>query len=293
MMPEGLQRRAVARLRILSARKKPVAMHIAERIAAILVCAVVLGPITGKPALAFDPSKVFAEEKPTVRTIFKFFFSARKKGQEEDAIGALKYAADQGNHAAQWKLGRMYQTGDGVKKNPAEAFGFFKRIVENYSDARPGSADWQFTANAMVALGRYYNMGVPEAGISRDPAEALTMYTTAATYFGHPEAQFELARMYLEGDNSQGDVIQAARMLKTAADNGHVGAEALLGHLLFEGQHLRRDPARGLSMMMSAQKRATGDQYAWISQMQEEAFALATEDERRSAIAMQQQIASK
>ncbi|MCB1462348.1 MAG: sel1 repeat family protein [Nitratireductor sp.] len=237
-------------------------------------------------AYAFDPAKAFeGEQKPSFRKVFKFFFTARKQGNEEDAVGALKYAAEQGSHAAQWKLGRMYQTGDGVPKDPAAAFEFFKQVADGYADARPGTPDWQFTANAMVALGRYYRDGVPEAGIRSNLAEAQVMFTTAATYFDHPDAQYELARMYLEGDNQRVEVVQAARMLKSAADSGHIGAEALLGHLIYEGDYLRRDPVRGLIMMMSAERRATDADRKWISSLQEEAFALASEDERRAAIA--------
>lgn len=268
-------------------------MRISDRIARVLVIASLVVPAFAGPALAFDPEKVFADEKPTPRTIFRFFFDARKKGQEEDAVGALKYAAEQGNHAAQWKLGRMYQTGDGVKKDARAAFEMYKQIADGYVDARPGSADWQFTADAMVALGRYYLAGVPEAGIARNPAEALTMFTTAATYFGHSDAQYELARIYLDGDNGPADIKQAARMLKAAADGGHPGAEALLGHLLFEGLHLRRDPVRGLTMMLGAQKRLSGGDRKWADAMVEEAFALATEDERRAAISAQKQASSQ
>ncbi|MFZ1814176.1 MAG: tetratricopeptide repeat protein [Rhizobiaceae bacterium] len=250
------------------------------------VMLVALVPAT--PAVAFDPAKIFEKEKPGSGAIFRFFFSARKKGQDQEAVGALKYAADKGDHAAQWKLGRMYQTGDGVQINHGEAFAIYRGIVDDYANAQPGSADWQFTANAMVLLGDYYLNGVPESGIARNVGEARIMFTTAATYFSHPEAQYKLARMYLEGENPQGDVIQAARMLKSAAANGHVGAEALLGQLLFDGRFLRRDPVRGLYMMLNAQRRAAGNDASWITSMQEEAFALASEDERRAAIAMTQ-----
>ncbi|MEC9342436.1 MAG: tetratricopeptide repeat protein [Pseudomonadota bacterium] len=235
-------------------------------------------------ASAFDPAKVFEGEKPSLKKVFKFFFTARKKGDKEEAVGALRYAAEQGSHAAQWKLGRMYQTGDGVEKNPAEAFEFFKQVADAYAEARPGTPDWQFTANAMVALGRYYRDGIPDAGIASDRLEAQVMFTTAATYFGHPDAQFELARMYLEGENERVEVVQAARMLKSAAAAGHAGAEALLGHLIYEGEYLRRDPVRGLAMMLNAQKRAGAADREWIEPLQEEAFALASEDERRAAI---------
>jgi TPR repeat protein len=245
------------------------------------------------PVHALDANQVLKEEPPSFREAWKRFFSFRKQGQEKEAVTALEYAADQGDHAAQWKLGRMYQIGDGVKKDPQSAIRFFRQIADNYAEVQPGSADWQFTANAMVALGRYYRDGAPEAGLAANPAEAIVMFTTAATYFRHPDAQYELARMYLEDDNSTDDVIQAARMLKAASDNGHPGAQALLGQMIFEGEHLQRDPVRGLYMIMSAQRRASAEDLGWISAIQEEAFATATEEERRMAITQLQLLATQ
>lgn len=254
-----------------------------SRIATIIAisCAVLVhAPGQGR---AFDPEKVFEDKNPNLSKLFKFFFNARREGNEADAIDALEYAAEHGSQAAQWKLGRMYQVGDGVNKDPRAAYEFFSGIVENYGNAQPGTPEWQFTSSAMVALGHYLQVGIPEAGIERDIQRARVMYTTAATYFGNPEAKYELARLYLEGENDTVDIIQAARMLKSAASANHVGAEALLGHLLFEGQHLRREPVRGLSMMLHAQGRASGSDREWIDKLVEEAFSVASENERREA----------
>ena len=46
----------------------------------------------------------------------------------------------------------MYQIGDGVEKNPLEAFNIFKNLVQRNSDVQPNSPDWQFSADALVAL---------------------------------------------------------------------------------------------------------------------------------------------
>lgn len=264
-------------------------MLIFKRLAYLLLGAVLIS-VTPQGALAFDPEQVFENKKPTSSKLFRFFFKARESGKEEDAVSALKYAADQGNPAAQWKLGRMYQIGDGVPKDPGEAFRFFEKIVVRYIDARPGTPEWQFTSSAMVALGHYHKNGIPDAGIAQDRSRAQVMFTTAATYFDNPEAQYELARLYLEGENSAGDVIQAARMLKLASATGHAGAEAMLGKLLFDGEHLRRDPVRGLTMLLTAKSHASAKDVEWISNIQEEAFALATEEERRQAIEAAKQL---
>jgi TPR repeat protein len=110
------------------------------------------------------------------------------------------------------------------------------------------------------------------------------MFTTAAHYFGHPRAQFELARIYLDETSLKDNGIQAARMLKASADHGYVGAQALLGRLLFEGKVIGRDPVRGLAMIMGAAESAPASDLDWIREIQEEAFASASTEERQAAV---------
>jgi exopolysaccharide production negative regulator len=257
-------------------------MRISSKYGVLILSACLLS-VSPARLYAFDPEKVFAEKDPSMGTILRYFFTARENGNEEDALDALKYAAEHGSQAAQWKLGRMYQIGDGVPKDPRAAYAFFQGIVDNYGNTHPGTPEWQFTSNAMVALGEYYLVGVPEAGIQKDPDKARIMFTTAATYFDNPDAQFKLARLYLDGENTNAEIIQAARLLKTAAEQEHIGAEALLGHLIFEGKYIRRDPVRGLAMMMHASNRATGSDSSWVNDLLEQSFATASEKERRDA----------
>ena len=109
-------------------------LYIAGLLGALAVAA---GPLPGaNHAYGFDPSKVF-EGEMSPQKIFKFYFDARKNGQPEEAVSVLKYAAEHGNQAAKWKLGRMYETGDGVECDPLTAFNIFKGITEQYSGANP------------------------------------------------------------------------------------------------------------------------------------------------------------
>ncbi|MFK5977322.1 MAG: tetratricopeptide repeat protein [Rhizobiaceae bacterium] len=243
--------------------------------------------LAGGAAHAFDASKVL-EGDTTSKKVFSFFRSFRKDGRKEDALGVLKYAAENGNLAAQWKLGRMYQTGDGVPQDPLAAFDFFKKLAERSRDLRPNSADWQFSANAFVALGRYYQEGIPGSELTPDWKQARVMYTTAAMVFGHPEAQFELGRMELERAGNAYSQRRALRMLRAAHRKGHVGAKALLGHVLFQGEYIRRDPVRGLAMLSQARENAEPRHLGWIAALQEEDFSLASEDERRRAVELLQ-----
>lgn len=247
-----------------------------------LLCALSVGGgmvLSPSNALAFDPSKVFDGEISS-RKIFRFYFDARRKGQEAEAVSVLKYAADQGNPAAQWKLGRMYETGDGVKRDPIAAFNIFKGITERYSGANPNSHDGQFASEAMVALGRYYHDGIPVSGLAPDPYQARVMFTTAAMVFGNANAQFELGRMNLDESDGLHDSKLAARMLSLSTRKGHVGAKALLGQMIFEGNFFKADPVKGLLMLSEAKQMADARNIDWISELQEEAYALATPQQR-------------
>ncbi len=257
-------------------------------IAAILITASIAGSgemplMQSGIAHAFDPSKVIQDEI-SLKEISQFIFDARKEGKEAEAIGVLKFAADSGNSAAQWKLGNMYEIGDGLKRDPLAAFKIFIGIIERLSFANPVSPEGQAASNAMVALGRYYDKGIPAGNIAPDPLQARKMFTTAAWIFHNASGQFELARMNLDKSDGMHDPKLAARMLTLAYNKGHIGAKALLGSMIFDGNQVTADPVKGLVMMGEAKLAASPLDYDWIAELQEEAFAMATSDQRRASI---------
>src|SRR4051794_31077714 len=76
-----------------------------------------------QPALAFDGTPAPAHARtPTPVEAFRSGAQALRAGQTAKGINALEYAADQGHAAAQWKLGRIYAEGDGVKRDDLRAF---------------------------------------------------------------------------------------------------------------------------------------------------------------------------
>jgi uncharacterized protein len=115
---------------------------------------------------------------------------------------------------------------------------------------------------AFVALGRYYLTGIPSTKIAADRARARDMFGYAATYFGDADAQYELGQLYLTGTPS--DPHQAARWLQLAATKGHCRAEVTLGNLLFEGQVVPRQAARGLMWLMFGRDCAGADE-SWVT----------------------------
>ena len=98
------------------------------------------------------------------------------------------------------------------------------------------------------------------------------------------EAQFKLAEMILAGEGGRADVQQAKKWLNQARRHGHAGAMSIFGNLLFqEGQ-----TTRGLAFMTAALDKCTAADCTWIQNIQEQAFSLASENDRRSAISLAQ-----
>ena len=232
---------------------------------------------------AFDASKVIKGDAASGQ-IFQYFFKFKEDGKSEEAVEVLKYAADKGNSAAQWKLARIYQTGDGVEQNELEAFMMFQKIAQQSAYAIPNTANWQYGADAFVALGKYHYNGIPNTYVSRDENKARVMFTTAAMVYRHPEAQFELGRIQINNDKIYGQGRSGIRNLSLAYDKGHVGAEALLGYSIFEGVHTKYDPVRGLYMLGNAKRRASADDLEWINQIHDEAYSLARPEHRAEAV---------
>ncbi len=240
------------------------------------------------PALAFDGTKT--DDTPTAAAVSfgsptEAFRSGTQwlKTDKVKAVNSLEYAAEKGHTMAQWKLGRMYAEGDGVQQDDKRAFEYFRRIADSHADDNPGTPQARFVANAFVALGHYYLDGIPRTTIKADPVRAREMFAYAASYFGDPDAQFYLARIYLDGNGCPKDPRQAARWLGLAANKGQYQAQAMLGAMLFSGQDVPRQAARGLMWLTLAKDSATPDQ-AWIGKLYDSAFQQATEDERAMAL---------
>jgi hypothetical protein len=99
-----------------------------------------------------------------------------------------------------------------------------------------------------------------------------------------PDAQYNLGRLYLDGDAGARDRRQAAKRLGLAAKKGQyqAQAQALLGAMLFKGDDLSRQAALGLFWLTLAKDAACPDE-TWIAEAYSNAFAQATDTERTMA----------
>lgn len=259
--------------------------------------AIVIGALSaclmaGGPALALDatpksksasiaPLELFKDPRSALRRGIETY----RKGDVANSIAALKYAADGGEALAQWKLGRMYAAGEGVKKNDVAAFTYFARIVRDYKEDQLDPRDRSVVASAFVAVGVYSLSGIPKSHVERNLQRAMHMFHYAATVFRNADAQYNLARMYLDGAGTSRNPRQAVPWLRYAAEKNHIEALAVLGNLLFSGDSgVARQRARGLMYLTLAREiAASRGKMVWVVNLHDQAIGAASDFDKQMA----------
>jgi TPR repeat protein len=196
-----------------------------------------------------------------------------RAGNFDASVQALQYAAQGGQSLAQWKLGQMYATGDGVPHDDVKAFQYYSQIVASYDEDVADPRQFPVIASAFVSVGVYNLHGINNSSVKRNPRRAFQMFHYAATNFGDANAQYNLARMYLDGEGVDQDARQATRWLSNAADK------------LFQGLNgLPRQRHRGL-MYLTLAREAAGDrpQNSWIVDLYDSAIRNSDDFDKQAA----------
>lgn len=268
-------------------------MLISDRFVIVgFVSAVCVGALTMGPAYALDAKSKSSSRSAAPLAIFKDPSSALRRGIENyskgdvaNSIPALKYAADGGKHLASWKLGRMYARGEGVKKDHQAAYNYFARIIRDYKEDQLDPRERSVVASAFVSVGAYSLTGIPKSRIRKNIKRAMRLFHYAATVFGNANAQYNLARMYLDGRGVERNPRQAVPWLRYAAEKGHVHSLALLGNILFNGERgVARQKALGLMYLTLAREAATvRKKYPWIIESHGKAIVAANDFDKEMA----------
>jgi TPR repeat protein len=202
-----------------------------------------------------------------------------------DLMAALEGAAEAGQPMALYRLGTMYENGEGVQKDPVKAFGYFSQIANDHADAAPKGVEADIVAQSFVKVGEYYREGLPDAGIKADADRSHALLMHAASYFGDADAQFRVGQLYLKDDELGVNPLQSARWMQLAARKGHAAAQAMLGDMLFNGEGIDKQPVEGLMWLTVAHKRTMGtSDEGWVNEMLTNAMSIATPNERAQAI---------
>jgi hypothetical protein len=245
------------------------------------------------PAHALDDSNASAGRTAPL-TSFTSSQEALRVGEEdlragnmEASVAALTYAAANGQLIARWKLGQMYANGDGVPRDESKAYEYFNKLVEDYDEDQPEQQNVSAISDAFVAVGVYCLNGIPNGDVRPDPQRAHELFQYAATTFADPNAQYNLAHMYMIGAGGLAkDNITAIRWLALAAKEGHPPSQALLGHMLFVGHGLVDQRARGLMWLELAKEGAPDPKDQWIRDLYQRDFRAAGDNDRLAAARM-------
>jgi TPR repeat protein len=247
------------------------------------------------PALALDSKPQAAPPAPLPERAIKPDAAAPAPTGRRSADGkatplqSLEFAASQGSALAMMKLGQMYADGDGVPRDDVRAFEHFKSIYDKFSDESEDSPNAPAVAKAYVALGSYLVAGIPNSYVRPNPSRARELFDYAATIFGDPNAQYNLAMLQFDGVGGPKEPRKAVRWLNLSAQKGHVQAQAVLGNVLFFGETAKTQRARGLMWLMLASDGADPQRDKWILDLVAKASSQATEADRSRALEMIEQ----
>ena len=124
--------------------------------------------------------------------------------------------------------------------------------------------------------------------LAANPVYAVDLFRHAASYFGNAEAQYRLARLYMNGTGVEKNVGLAVNWLAIAAKKQHAASQATLGEILWRGQEVRQRRARGLALIMLAHENAVagGKEPQWIGELYREALGASDNATRKDAEAM-------
>ncbi len=132
--------------------------------------------------------------------------AAYKRGDYATAVREWRPLAEQGDAVAQYYLGNLYRTGQGVPQDYAEAAKWFRKAAN------------QGDANAQYNLGvKHYN------SLPQDYAEAAKWFRKAANQ-GDAAAQYYLGVIYDKGYGVPQDYVQAHKWYNLAEAQGRTAA---------------------------------------------------------------------
>lgn len=183
------------------------------------------------------------ETMPTISDLRRETVQAQRMGDTTKRIApgqnvrvSYEEKAKQGDPWAQYNLGEMYYSGQGVEKNLVEAAEWFRKAAE------------QGHAEAQNRMGEFYYNGW---GIKKDYKEAVKWYQLAATHES-TKAQTALGNMYYNGTGVVKSYFNAVWWYSQAAERGNVWAQYYLGNMYRNGLGVERNLKKARELYQQA-----------------------------------------
>ena len=146
---------------------------------------------------------------------FQDAMEAYRNGNYLYAYDEFRVLALNGDASAQYRLGVMYEKGQGIPQDDSQAaVWYLKAAIQDDSRA-------QFAIAEMYAKGQ---------GVQKNEKQALMWYTEAADH-GFPKAQYLIGLMYAKGQGVPQDLVVGDKWLTLAGDMAVSSKEWVEDHM--------------------------------------------------------------
>ena len=139
--------------------------------------------------------------------------SASPRLANQPDVNRLWLPAHRGDPNAQFQLGLLYGSGNGIAKSMFEAAKWYRRAAD------------QGHAKAQAMLGMLFSSG---QGVPQSETTAIKWWRKAANQ-GDPDARFNLGMAYWKGDGVTQDFDKANALFRSMAPAGNAYARSVLG----------------------------------------------------------------
>lgn len=208
-----------------------------------------------------------------VRTICAAFclFQLTAYASAQDLEG-IRQLAEQGQVAAQVKLGTLYARGlGGIEENPQQSLIWYTKAAEQgNADAKNAVAELvnrkaaeNGDASAQYKLGRAYAMG----GVFKQDPKLAMAWNRKAAENGNADAQFDLGANYDQGYMVEKDPAHALAWFRKAAEQDHTDAQYVLGVAYAQGKGVPQDINQALQWFRQAAKKGNVAAQRYIDQL--------------------------
>lgn len=162
--------------------------------------------------------------------------AAYARGEYVKARELWEDLAQKGDARAMNNLGVLFDRGQGVPEDPAEALRWFKQAAENGHG--PGMSNY----GRMLEQGR---------GTARDAVQAAHWFQQAADR-NVADAQYNLGVLYERGEGVAASDKDAAAWYSRAAANQQINAQARLGQFYRDGRGVDKNATRAVLLLYGA-----------------------------------------
>lgn len=173
-------------------------------------------------------------------------------GNPADAVALYEKGVQVGDPLSQISMGRLYETGTGVQKNPAKAAELYQQAAQNHPQGK-------------YHLARLYYLGL---GVKQDQKKALALLRQAADD-GEAQAMTDLGLyVYTGSRGAKKNEAEGMKLLEKAAKAGSSAAAVNLARILLAEE--KRDLPRITALLSDAAKDGDPSAQVLMGRMAEE-----------------------